>query len=294
MRRTVLGLALCLPAGGLPAQGNTDVYLAPLSIRNGVAVIGVPANVTNRPGYDNQPSFTRDSKAVLFTSVREDAQADIYRYDIASQQITRLTKTNPESEYSATVMPQGDRFSVIRVERDSTQRLWSFRLDGSDPRLVIEKLKPVGYHAWIDDHRLATFVLGAPNALVLVDLKAGTFDTVTRNIGRLLTPLPGSAGYSYAQRTPDSGWALMRVDGPKKPTDKGREVAMLPKGADYVAWVTPDIPVTGTGSKLMQWDSGARSWREIADFGTGPMRLNRISRLAVSPDGKWLAIVAEP
>ena len=31
----------------------------------------------------------------------------------------------------------GTRFSVIRVERDSTQRLWSFALDGSDPQLML-------------------------------------------------------------------------------------------------------------------------------------------------------------
>lgn len=301
MRKAIVGLAMCLSAMGLSAsrvqaQDNSDVFLAPLSVRNGVVVVGAPTNITNRTGYDNQPSFTPDGKHVLFTSRREDAQADIYSYSLESHRITQVTKT-PESEYSATVMPSGDRFSVIRVEPDSTQRLWSFRLDGSDPRLVVERLKPVGYHAWIDDHRLATFVLGvarSPNALVLVDLKAGTFDTVTRNIGRSLTPLPRGRGYSYAQRTADSGWALMRVDGPRSPTDKGREVARLPKGADYVAWVTAALPVTGAGSKLMQWDAVARLWRDVADFGQGPIRLNRISRLAVSPDGKWLAIVAEP
>jgi|SRR5579862_265872 len=147
MRRAILAIAvLCLSASGLAAQANTDIFLAPLSIRNGMVEIGAPVNITNRPGYDNQPSFTPDGKAVLFTSVREDAQADIYRYDVGSKLITRVTKT-PESEYSATVMPSGDRFSVIRVEPDSTQRLWSFRLDGTDPRLVIERLKPVGYHA---------------------------------------------------------------------------------------------------------------------------------------------------
>ena len=295
--RAIVTTAFCLAASGLGAQANTDVFLAPLSIRNGAVMVGAPVNITNRTGYDNQPSFTPDGRSVLFTSVREDAQADIYRYDIDTRRTTQLTKTNPESEYSATVMPGGDRFSVIRVERDSTQRLWSFRLDGTDPRIVMEKLKPVGYHAWIDDHRLATFVLGigrSANALVLADLKAGTFDTVSRNIGRLLTPLPGGRGYSYAQRTSDSAWALMRVDGPGRPTDKGREVARLPRGADYVAWVTGDIPVTGTGSKLMQWDSAPGTWRDIADFGAGPTKLNRISRLAVSPDGKWLAIVAEP
>ena len=152
----------------------TDIYLAPLSIRDdGRPVVGTPVNITNRPGYDNQPSFTPDSRAILFTSIREDGQSDIYRYDIASKAIARVTST-PESEYSATVMPGGQRFSVIRVEHDSTQRLWSFALDGSDPQLlVLAALKPVGYHAWIDPNNLALFVLGNPNALVHYDLRSG-------------------------------------------------------------------------------------------------------------------------
>src|SRR5258706_10317133 len=168
MRRLLIaGLAAVSLAASARAQSapESDLYLAPLSMENGRPVIGTPLNVTNRPGYDNQPSFTPDSRAILFTSTHEDGQSDIYRYDVASKQITRVTKT-PESEYSATVMPGGARFSVIRVEKDSTQRLWSFALDGVDPKVVIETLKPVGYHAWIDASNLALFVLGRPNALV--------------------------------------------------------------------------------------------------------------------------------
>src|SRR5262249_33319458 len=126
--RFALFLAVCLSLP-LHAQGSTDIYLAPLSIQNGRPVIGAPVNLTNRPGYDNQPSFKPDSRSILYTSTREDGPSDIYRVDIASKAITRVTAT-PESEYSATVMPGGKRFSVIRVEHDSTQRLWSFALDG--------------------------------------------------------------------------------------------------------------------------------------------------------------------
>ena len=40
-------------------------------------------NISNSPGYDNQPSFLPDSSAVLFSSNRDGKQTDIYRYDIA-------------------------------------------------------------------------------------------------------------------------------------------------------------------------------------------------------------------
>ena len=79
-----------------------DVYVAAITLRRGVATVGVPMNITDRPGYDNQPSFSGDQRGVFFTSVRDDAQADIYRYDLGTKRTTRVTTTAPESEYSAT------------------------------------------------------------------------------------------------------------------------------------------------------------------------------------------------
>src|SRR5689334_24981364 len=145
------GFAVCLIATFVAARGPaaqappaTDIFLAPISVSaDGKVVVGTPVNVTNRPGYDNQPAFTPDSKAILFTSIHEDGQSDIYRYDLGTKAITRVTST-PESEYSATIMPGGQRFSVIRVERDSAQRLWSFAMDGSDPQLLRSEERRVG------------------------------------------------------------------------------------------------------------------------------------------------------
>src|SRR6185503_5120037 len=107
---------------------STDIYLASLSTRQGRLVVGAPVNVTRRPGYDNQPTFTRDGQALLYTVIASDGQADIYRYDLRTKTSRRVTST-PESEYSPTVYSDGTRFSVVRVEADSTQRLWSFQLD---------------------------------------------------------------------------------------------------------------------------------------------------------------------
>jgi dipeptidyl aminopeptidase/acylaminoacyl peptidase len=286
MRGIITAALLAGGAASAMAQGSTDIYLAPLSLENGRVVVGAPVNVTNRPGYDNQPSFTPDSKAILFTSTHEDAQSDIYRIEVATKTVTRVT-TTPESEYSATVMPGGTRFSVIRVERDSTQRLWSFALDGSDPRVVLTALKPVGYHAWIDANNLALFVLGSPNALVHADLRAQKYDTLARRIGRSLAPLPGGGGFSFVRQ--DSVSMLVSATWPGFVT---HDVAALPRGSQDIAWVSPNVVLTGDGSRLLAWTKGASAWEPVADFTAAG--LTAISRLAVSPDGKWLAIVATP
>ena len=268
-------------------QPPTEIYLAPLSASAGRLVVGTPTNVTNNSGYDNQPSFLPDSRAFLFTSVRGDGQTDIYRYDVASKSTSRITSTT-ESEYSATVMPGGRRFSVIRVEQDSTQRLWSFALDGTDPRLVLEAIKPVGYHAWLDDNHLALFVLGSPNALVYATVSPPKYDTLARGIGRSLSRLPKGPGFSFTQ-TVDSAQRVRTLSGSgATPND----LVSLPRRSQDYAWLPDGTLVTGSGSKLMTWQSGAAALADVIDLGASGVR--DITRLAVSPDGKWLAIVATP
>ena len=274
---------------------STDIFLAPVTMRNGRPVIGTPRNVTKRAGYDNQPSFTPDGRGLLFTSVRDDGQADIYRYDLGARSTVRLTET-PESEYSATAFANGDRFSVIRVERDSTQRLWSFTRDGRDPRLVFESIKPVGYHAWVDSSTVALFVLGNPSSLLLADTRTGRADTVARDVGRSLVTLPSGNGFSFVQRMPDSTWVLTAVD--VRRSFGGRHTMLLPlvrmtPGADYVAWLAPAVALSGAGTKLLLWrrEGQKTRWTELADLAKYGLR--RISRLALSPDRRWLAIVAE-
>ena len=301
MRRHVIrllwsaSLATTTVLSAQTAPSSTDIFLAPLSTRNGQMVVGTPVNVTHRVGYDNQPSFSRDGRLLFFTSVRADSQADIYRYDISTRTIARVTDTR-ESEYSATVFGDGTRFSVIRVEADSTQRLWSFRLDGSDPQLVLERVKPVGYHAWVDDNTLALFVLGSPSTLQLVDTRSGRTEEVARNIGRSLTTLPGGNAFSYVQHMADSSWTLIAVDvRPPPPTGRwtARPLVRMPVGSDYVAWLDHGVALAGQGSRLLRWSTRSPgAWTPVADLTRAGVQ--RISRLAISPDRRWIAFVAEP
>ena len=281
------------PCRGQTPPPGSDIHLAPLSITGTRVQVGTPTNITNQPGYDNQPSFTPDGRAILFASVRGDGQPDIYRYDLATKSTSRVTAT-PEGEYSPTIMPGGQRFSVIRVEADMTQRLWSFRLDGTDPQVVFDKIKPVGYHTWISAEAAVLFVLSTSrdaNALVWAE-RSGRADTLARDIGRSLVRAGVDGSFSYAHRMPDSTWQL-RVGGPRRPASASEftAVATLPRGADFVVWVTPNLVLTASGSKIYSWSRGAGDWAEVADLGSAG--LSRLSRLAVSPDGKWLAVVTE-
>ena len=83
--------------------------------------VGAAVNVTNRPGYDYQPSFSPDGGTMYFTSQR-DGQTDIYRYDVASgigRTILRAT--------------QG---TAIYFARRDTSGWWVHELDGAHDQSV--------------------------------------------------------------------------------------------------------------------------------------------------------------
>lgn len=275
-------------AAAQSAPPGTEIYLVPVGRTSDTTTFGRPVNVTRRPGYDNQPSFVPGAAALLYTSIRSDAQADIYRYDITSTGTTRVTAT-PESEYSPTVMPDGDRFSVVRVERDSTQRLWSFQLDGTAPELLFARIAPVGYHVWVDAETAALYVLGKPNTLEIADHATGRVQVVAHDVGRSLQRVPGRRAVSYLQHESDSTWSLRLVD--LDHSVGGTLVVvklakMLPR-SDYVAWLSNGTAIAGQDGKLYELVGG--KWDEVADLGKWGVK--GISRLAVSGDGKWVAVV---
>jgi Tol biopolymer transport system component len=294
--RAMLLAAALLPvlhqrAAAQAAPPNSDIFLTPL-LRDGDSLrLGAAQNITRRPGYDNQPSFLTDATALLYTAIDSSGQADVWRYDLRSRRRTRLTDT-PESEYSPTVMPGSTRFSVVRVERDSTQRLWSFRLDGSDPQLVLETLAPIGYHAWLDQFRLAVFVLGSPNTLHVVR-RDGSEDVLrASHIGRTIQRVPAQNWYSFVQldstRTP---WIVAQPF-------EGGPVSRLVRVAEdneFYSWAPDGTLLSASKGEITRWNgvSGEGSaWLPVPS--AAPLAVKNISRLAVSPDGRWLAFVAEP
>jgi dipeptidyl aminopeptidase/acylaminoacyl peptidase len=275
------------PAAGPPA--GTDVFVALLRRRGPRIVVGTPKNVTARPGYDNQPSFTPDGRALLYTSVREDGQADIYRYDLSSGATVRLTST-PESEYSARVVPGGGAISVVRVERDSTQRLWRFPLDGGGaPSLILERVRPVGYYAWGDERTLLLFVLGSPPVLVRADAQSGDTALVATNLGRSLQPVPRRRAVSFVRRDTVRGSWVMRYD---LDTRTVEQIAPTLAGSEDHAWMPDGTLLMASGNTLYAWSSSGAGWMKVAAF-TDPA-LAKITRLAVSPRGDRIALVGEP
>jgi dipeptidyl aminopeptidase/acylaminoacyl peptidase len=283
-----------------PSPPDTDIFVVELKTEGGKLVFGQPANITKRVGYDNQPSFLPDGQTLLFTSQREGDQTDIFRYDLRTGATTQLTST-PESEYSPTLMPGGKFFSVVRVEADKTQRLWKFPLaGGAVASLVLDNVKPVGYHLWLDERTLALFVLGdektkQPNTLQLVTLAkdrptAIEVSTEHVSVGRSLQRVPRRPGaFSFVHKTAPDEWLIKIID------VNGHRTELLTRtlpGSEDLAWLPDGSVLMARDSKLFRFDPAhEHNWQEIADFASNGLR--KITRLALNPKGDRLALVAQ-
>jgi hypothetical protein len=317
IRLMAAALLAAQAAAPAPPRPSTDVFVAPLKVSGATITVGAPINISNSPGYDNQPSFTPDGAAVLFTSVRSDAkQSEIYRYDFGPSSgvaaagagsLTRLTET-AESEYSPTVTPDGRHFSVIRVEADQTQRLWQFTLDGKTPSLVLTDVKPVGYHAWTDDRTLALFVLGKPATLQIADRTTGAATIAANDIGRSIQKIPGRGTISFVLRETSAASAqtgnassgsassggtvtlsVREFDPKTRATTPLVPVVTGATEAD-LAWTPDGLLLMAHNGALYGWRRGDKDWSRLADLDA--LGLNGVSRMAVSPNGDRIALVA--
>jgi WD40-like Beta Propeller Repeat len=293
----LLGALLASPQ----APAATELFLASLKVSRDTVTVGSPVNISNNAGYDNQPWFTADGGAVLFTSVRGERKpdpansastgSDIYRYDIASRRLTQVTNT-PESEYSPTLTPDGRHISVIRVEADGTQRLWRFTIEGASPELVLRDIKPVGYHAWADAHTLALFILGEPATLQVADTRTGKAEVVARGVGRSIQRI-ADGGISYVQREGGDGTAAMVVMELILPSRQTTRLVTVPQGATQadLAWTPDGMLLMASGGRLYGWRRGQAQMTVVANLDASGLR--GVSRLAVSPRGDRLALVAQ-
>lgn len=245
----------------------------------------------NPKGYNNQPAFFGPNEIYLSAQMPDDTtQTDIWSLDLGSQTRTRVTATTATAEYSPTPMPDGKRWSAVRVEEDGAQRLWSFPLDRSDNgRPEFTRLLNVGYHCWLRDTLAAFFIVGennAPHILQLVGTKAQRPQRIASNIGRCLLKTP--AGHlAFVQKATEQTWFLKTYDLKKQTSDL---VVKMPSGTEDFAVLPDGTYLVGSGSRLFQYHPRRDTdWREILNL--GKYGVKTITRLAASKTGKLAVVV---
>jgi hypothetical protein len=272
------------------AQGDSEIYLFDLSFKKDKVSISNPVNISQHKGYDNQPSFHPSLPLIFFSSAAEDGRTDILSYDYKKNGKKSITQTQ-EREYSPTVTLDQQSLSCIIQREDGTQDLGKYPIDGGEPALIINTLK-VGYHVWADNSHLGLFILGTPEKpastlhYILLPMKKDTI--LAENIGRSLHKVPGETAFSFVHKVSEKEWLIKKFNSQTKATSN--VTATLP-GKDDLAWLPDGKIVMSDGTKIFFNQPGKNTtWTDVT-VSSGAEVLKGVTRLAVSPDGKKLAVV---
>lgn len=266
---------------------STDIFIAQLAMNEQQTHVIKTNNITQRAGYDNQPYFSEDENGVYFTS-QLDQQTDILFYDLSSNKLTNITNTLDTSEYSPTLVPKTNNLSFIKVEADTTQRLWTLTLGSQKQTIINKTIKPVGYHAWGANNDLALFVLGEPMTLQYIHSpEQENAKVIANEIGRALHYNAKHQVYSFTTGTNNV------LNTFSANTGVITQYLALPKGTQDYTWLNSDQVIAAKGSKIMVWtlSSPDKDWIPLFDFSNECT--TNITRLAVSKSAHKLAFVCD-
>lgn len=266
---------------------HTDIFIFNLDLNSSEMVLSDGNNATQRAGYDNQPYFTSNSESFIYSRA-DDYQTDVYEYFLKTKQIKRLTQSSA-TEFSPTPSPNN---AVIAFVSDRNGGIWfGDRSKLDEPKWVLESSdnrEPVGYFAWNHETEDLLYWSRYGFSMALVNRKTGSYHFVSGNTPPS-TPhiIPGTQKFSFVHRQTNGQVWIKELD----PNTKSIRPLIAVNGSNMNYTWTPDGSILMVqNNKLNRWENGSENgWSTIADLAA--LGINNANRLAVSPDGKRLAVV---
>ncbi len=270
---------------------DTEIFILEYELSEGSMKTGKPFNATERVGYDNQPSFIPNVNGFLYTSIRDEGNAEVYFRNLATGDDENLSRTDSSSEYSPQLAYLKNQITVVKVEDDKvTQRMWSIATEGDSTthQLILEDVAPVGYYAWGDKRTLAMFILGEPNTLQIAYTDDSIRHLICGNIGRCIQKIPNKDAISYVHKLSDQRWLIKELD---LDNLDSKTLIACPIGSEDYAWTKEGEILIGDNGKLMAFNPEQdQEWQLIQDFsGT---ELESFYRIAAHPDKMMIALVS--
>lgn len=301
-----LTLAACAPANN-EAEGpdlaadtanppQTDIFVASMDFGDEGLVLRDLLNVTNAPGYDNQPSFIPGTHEFYFVSENATGKTDIWVFDLVSKQ-QRLFHDSPTiSEYSPKTAPADFGVSYIQENEAGDVTRVHFAPETGGPGEAAIDFAPLGYYAWLaGGEKLGVFLRSEPPALHLVDVESDQSEAIADNIGRSFHATPDGQGLFFTAIDPDEIHQVMFFD---LRTRAVSNVVGLPVDVQDFVVVFSDTGelaglMAGNGSTLMfnALENTAPQWQVVGDYAVDG--LHNITRIAISDDHAYIALVGE-
>lgn len=263
---------------------DTDIWLFKIQAdkENKLTVKG-GKNITERVGYDNQPTFSNDGKRIYYSSVREDKQADIFYYDLKTKKNVRLTTSITESEFSPIDTDNGKFISTVTVEADSAQRIHFMNtFSGNYDRKY--ELDSIGYYSFLNKDTLVYYKLTKPHSLYFYVLSTGEDKWLVNN------PIRGF-------KTINPHLLLFGIKDSLKVTfykfnfhlSKAIKYCEFPSNNEDILWHKSLGLLKSEGVKIYQYHEPTRQWRILFDLSS--YGLKKITRFEFDKDDEMLLLV---
>jgi len=264
---------------------ETEIYLFDINLHSKKMPVSNMKNISNHKGYDNQPYFTPSNKTILFTSGRDGKQTDIYEYHLASKKLTQITRT-AYMEYSPTASDNNQIIAFVRDGEQPDQTIWQLDRKTGKSHWAINSLEPVGYFAMNQKKSSWLYWSRYGFNVTYLNLKNNIQSFISGNaIPSSPKRIPGSNNYSFVQRQSNETVWIKSFN----PETRAVTPLLMINGANFDYCWSPDGSIFRTEGTVLYQAKIWGDWKKIADLKS--FGLHRISRLAMSSDGKQLAVV---
>ncbi len=275
----------------LQAQSASDLYLFTLTEADSERYIHSAKFLSgfNKGGYTNQPWFTPMGDMLVSVRKYGDTQNDIWQLSLDTRKYKKLTST-PESEYSPRLHPDEDHLTFIRKvgTEPLDQQVYKVQMNTGVLESATINLKDIGYYTWISNNELGLLRIDDfGHKLSFYETDTHKSRRITTVIGRTL--LSGKDGtLIYIHKYDKDYWYIKKY----QPQTSTIEIITQTKGLNEDFTVGPDgTYYMGDKKSLYYFRPGIdKEWKLLGDL--SPYGITNITRLAISPNGKQLALVS--
>lgn len=267
------------------AQDGTDLWVINTSGKGGnLKLLTETAHaLTDRPEYDNQPSFINDYQLV-FSAADENGNHDIIVYNFEADKFTNLTRTSDRSEFYPRITDCGMYISAVVMEADEKQRIWLYPTSFEPAELLYDDIEPVGYYDWYDN-KAAMFVLGDPNRLIYARGRNDLIEIDTA-ISRSIHKRPKTSEITYmTQPSKDQAGIIKSYD-----IENGnREVYLqgILESQDFI-WLDKNHLLMASGNEIFIRKYKNSEWESLGVITSNTH--GNITRMAYSEDLNVLVV----
>jgi Tol biopolymer transport system component len=274
-------------------QGSFDLWVVETSGKGGSFSINPETAyaLTDRPEYDNQPSFINEYQLV-FSAADESGNFDIIVYNFEAKKFTNLTKTSDRNENSPRITDCGMYIAAVVSEPDKKQRLWLYPTSFEPAELLYDDIEPVGYYDWYDN-KAAMFILGDPNKLVYAKGRDNLVEIDTE-IARSINRRPKTSAITYlSTRETKSEQGQQAYQLKSYDIESGTRTDLgygLGASQDFL-WLDKNHLLMAQGNTIFTRKYSDENWKPIGRINSETHQ--NISRVAYSADLNVLVMAIE-